>query len=414
MFQWKGWCFFYCIAFVFDRVAASFNLTNGYSTLCEWETVTVQLTDDFQPNNLKFRNGFPFDRCRTVTHSNGVSEIKIDISKKQLCGGKITKRGIFTSYRNEIYMWDAQTGALKNVFNVSCLFYGQKPVPVLFNMRRLSVADFGNLEMSLHREETFTSSNLQQDHIVLTSIGQFLYVEIKASELNPLDGAGESSTIVQRCIASHQPDTNDEKSIHNLIENGCPSKNDPTVLVIKNDHRNSIFRWRFQMFKWLNLPMQRIYIFCDVILCKGNSKKSLCNYTDKCPGLPTRWQQRATLQTFDETAESVRLGFGPIFPLKMPFQTGNINFDNSSNIEDKLKFARNTESSDYTKVYISVGVVGGLMFILLVAAVIALLRRNRAASYRTQPNVKHKKETIQPGFAFAITSSNDVQTSNDA
>lgn len=75
------------------------------------------------------------------------------------------------------------------------------------------------------------------------------------------------------CWASSGPNGSGER--HELLQNRCGNKDDPSLTVIQNGYSRYV-QYCFEMFKWKD-TMDQVYLNCNVEVCQPNTEMGMAN-----------------------------------------------------------------------------------------------------------------------------------------
>ncbi|XP_078494578.1 uncharacterized protein LOC100181363 [Ciona intestinalis] len=372
---------------------------------------TVMLPSGLAADRVMFRSDTSAP-CRGRNSERENVLLKVQFRPRQLCGTTETINGLQKMYRNEIVYFDANSGQIRSVFNFSCLYYNGKHVPFLPQANRIKLVESQShedvlYELSIHRGLSFSNRSLFSENFPEVSVNQFVFVQIEAKHsaqpAAPFFG-------IQECYASVQPDVKERSKLHKFITIGCAHAHDTTVSVLSaNDP--ALFQWKFQMFKWVNVTVQRIYLFCIISNCNERVRRSCgsnttsfaCSSTEESSGMGNFNNINNTQN--EETL--VTLSLGPIF-LSGSKSTLNGQRGTGGSKPNFLPFPRDKQGDQRT-VHIAVGAVAGVCGVIILSAVFAIMRRYmKRRAQRPSTKTHAKVDRIQQGFAFVLRSSDDT------
>nr|XP_002127707.1 uncharacterized protein LOC100181363 isoform X1 [Ciona intestinalis] len=352
--------------------------------------------------------------CRGRNSEREKILLKVRFRPRRLCGTTETINGLQKMYRNEIVYFDANSGQIRSVFNFSCLYYNEKHVPFLSQSKRIKLVESQTnedvlYELSIHRDLSFSNRSLFSENFPEVSVNQFVFVQIEAKytaqTTAPFFG-------IQECYASVHPDVAERSKLHKFINIGCAHAHDTTVSVLSaNDP--TLFQWKFQMFKWVNVTVQRIYLFCVISNCNERVRRSCgsnttsfaCSSTEEASGMGNFNNINNTEPQTEETR--VTLSLGPIF-LSSSKSTLNGQRGTGGSKTNFLPFPKNKQGDQRT-VHIAVGAVAGVCGVIILSAVFAIMRRYmKRRAHRPSTKTNTKVDRIQQGFAFVLRSSDDT------
>lgn len=123
------------------------------------------------------------------------------------------------------------------------------------------------VELGLFKDETFTSP-YPKDPVVQISNDVCVSLELTNEVRTDL------VLTANECWASSGPNGSGER--HELLQNRCGNKDDPSLKVIQNGYSRYV-QYCFEMFKWKE-TMDQVYLNCNVEVCKndGNGMANNC------------------------------------------------------------------------------------------------------------------------------------------
>ncbi|CAK8686336.1 unnamed protein product [Clavelina lepadiformis] len=400
------------------------------SVACCPDEVTLRIPKSLvglstSPGQVMFRRDAS-ERCRSSEASSYAFQLSFDLDDEETCGSDVKKEGPkIVSYSNEVVYLNEKNFVL-SLISFTCLYYDGIYVPALpASYRKEIITDRSDsskklsLEIILYRDASFSSSSLIKERFPLASVEKFVFVEVSLEGMEAL--AEKSRFFIDKCFASLNPDLSSKnKAVHGFIENGCADVRDSTVQVL-NESESSLIRFKFQMFKWSNMSVQRIYLFCLVSFCASANS---CNITsNSCENkVSVTRQQRVTQPKSSNPVKraveghkaDLTLGIGPIFPIFSAFLRDKSDASSDDSDENNDPFVGN-KSIDHNSLHIAVGVAAAVTFLIIAFALYALWRRHKQRQQQQVPPLKPTKEDrIQPGFAFVLRSSDDNEVFNQS
>uniref|UniRef100_H2YP98 ZP domain-containing protein n=1 Tax=Ciona savignyi TaxID=51511 RepID=H2YP98_CIOSA len=368
---------------------------------------TVLLPPTVSADRVMFRGDTSL-KCRAKSSRRSFN-LKIRINPLESCGSSVKEFGSQKQYSNEVVYFDTTSGYIRSVTNFTCLYFNGKNVPFLSKADRsrqihLSSQTEVNFNLSIHKDRTYSEESAFSREFPEVSVNQFVYVQIKVDPLSS-NKSVSSFFVVQECYASFNSDVRDRSKSHAFIRDGCGLAHDTTVSVLNGQQAN-LFQWRFQMFKWVNVSVQRVYLICRISHCEDHVTQTCSGETQSrsCTNfVESSGHEVSGNENKSSVPEDFILALGPIFPANSKSAlNGPTPNDNTKYVSP---FSRDKQGDQRT-VHIAVGSVVGVGGVIILSAVLMLLRRYvRKRRRNTKTNTK--EDRVQRGFAFVLKSSDD-------
>lgn len=122
------------------------------------------------------------------------------------------------------------------------------------------------VELGLFKDKTFTSA-YPADPVVQISNDVCVSLEL-TNEIRT-----DLVLTANECWASSGPNGSGER--HELLQNRCGNKDDPSLTVIQNGYSRYV-QYCFEMFKWKD-TMDQVYLNCNVEVCQPNTEMGMAN-----------------------------------------------------------------------------------------------------------------------------------------
>jgi len=287
------------------------------------------------------------------------------------CGTKQWTRGDYLFYNNVVYGRAQAQGAslvvhsLDVTFNATCVFNRIVNVTASYLPNAnftLSTTEYGelNFSMAAFSDVEHTDEITAADQPLAVGTRLFIKVEVRSSN-------EELDLLLERCYATPTSNREDDNQ-RQFIVGGCPDLKDDNTTV-HNCKNSSVQAFEIDVFLFEGAG-NRLYFFCDVIVCFAGVSRSTCN--DHCEACSANERRRRSAESYDKGSAPYNLKIGP-------FQ---IRDAAAQKEQDILSDQSNQDGHDISKQMVIVLVLSGVALITLVVTVatVVVLIRNRSPS----------------------------------
>jgi len=296
------------------------------------------------------------------------------------CGTKRWTRGNYLFYNNIVYGKAESDGDSPVVysedvtFNATCVFNRNVNVTAAFLPNAnftVDVTEYGELNFSMAAfKDSEHNDKITADDQPL-AVGTRLYIKVEVRSSNE-----ELDLLLERCYAT--PSTNrQDNNQRQFIVGGCPDLEDDNTTV-HNCRNSSVQAFEVDVFRFEDAG-NRIYFYCDVIVCFAGVSRSICN--DHCEACSVNARRRRAEDSYDKGSSPYYLKIGPFQIQKATTQKEQDIFADQSNQGD---------TTEQMVIVLALGVAALITLVVTIATVVVLMRK------RSPSNSDHTK-ILAPG-----------------